>query len=105
MEPVELPVVLAQLRDTEEAKVGDDDLAVLQEDVLRLEVLVDDASGVQVAHALSQKESSKADQSTRPEAFETYERERGRGPTCEICWAMMTVRLMENLSLRRCRCL
>ena len=38
--------------DVNEAKVGDDGVAVLEEDVLRLQVLVHDAPVVEVAHAL-----------------------------------------------------
>ena len=36
----------------DQAKVGDDGSPILQENILRLEILVDNAPGVEVAHAL-----------------------------------------------------
>ena len=38
--------------DIDQPKVGDDGPPILQENVLRLEILVDNAPGVEVAHAL-----------------------------------------------------
>lgn len=49
-------VAKAQFGDAEEPKVRDDHLAVFQEDVLTLQVLVYDASRMQVAHALQNKQ-------------------------------------------------
>uniref|UniRef100_A0A182PH07 LIM zinc-binding domain-containing protein n=1 Tax=Anopheles epiroticus TaxID=199890 RepID=A0A182PH07_9DIPT len=45
-------LAIQQLGGTEQSKVGDDHLAVLEEDVLRLQVLMDDAPRVQIAHTL-----------------------------------------------------
>ena len=52
-------VAVAELVDAEEAEVGDDDLALLEEDVLALQVFVHDVLGVQVAHTLHTKQHQK----------------------------------------------
>lgn len=43
---------VAEASDIEEAVIGDESFAALEEDVARLEVLVHDALGVQIAHSL-----------------------------------------------------
>lgn len=51
----DLLIAEAKLRNTEQPEVGDHNLPVLQEDVLRLQILVDDTSRVQVTHSLEVK--------------------------------------------------
>lgn len=47
-----LLVAETQLGDAEQSEVCDDDFSILQEYILRLQILVHDAPSVQVTHAL-----------------------------------------------------
>lgn len=47
-----LPASLKHPRNAEESKVRDDHFTIVVEDILRLEILVKDALGMEVAHAL-----------------------------------------------------